>query len=247
VFVGAGTSAPALAAQAGRTAAATLYPGVPPGWRNNPSQPQQAVFEGAGGPVSVAYRLGRSGFELAVDGQPLPGARVRSCRPDLVDLETGGVRRRFEVHRVGDLHFVDGPLGHAALRERPWFGEPAEARPGGSLESPVPGGVRRVGAAPGELVPAGAVLVVLEAMKTEHHVAAPRAGRVREILVAEGQEVAAGMVLAVLDEDAAGAAADGASRVPGDGASRVPGEGASRVPGVGGGDGRVGLAPGKER
>ncbi|HEV8649736.1 MAG TPA: biotin carboxylase N-terminal domain-containing protein [Actinomycetes bacterium] len=221
--------AAALAAQAGRVAAATIHPGIPPGWRNNPSQPQHVVFEGAAGAVSVGYQLGRSGFELAVDGESLRGVRVRSCRPDLVDLEAGGVRRRFEVHRVGDLHFVDSALGHATLRERPRFGEPAEPRPAGSLESPLPGVVRRVAAAPGDLVPAGAVLVVVEAMKTEHHVAAPRAGRVREVLVAEGQEVDAGMVLAVLDEEGA-----------------PPPGGASTASG-GAGDGRVRLAPGKER
>ena len=222
--------AAALAAQAGRVAAATIYPGIPPGWRNNPSQPQHVVFEGAAGAVSVGYQLGRSGFELAVDGESLRGVRVRSCRPDLVDLEAGGVRRRFEVHRVGDLHFVDSALGHATLRERPRFGDPAEPRPAGSLESPLPGVVRRVAAAPGDLVPVGAVLVVVEAMKTEHHVAAPRAGRVREVLVAEGQEVDAGMVLAVLDEEGA-----------------PPPREASPASGGAGGDGRVRLAPGKER
>jgi len=234
--------AAALAAQAGRVAAATVYPGIPPGWRNNPSQLEQVVFEGACGPVTVGYRLGRSGPELAVDGEPL-GARVWSCRPDLVDLEVGGVRRRFEVHRVGDLHFVDGPLGHAALRERPRFGEPAGPKGAGSLESPLPGVVLRVGAAAGDLVPAGAVLVVLEAMKTEHRVAAPRAGRVREVLVAEGQEVHAGMVLALLDEE--GALLDEEGTGP-SGAAGAGGPEASGGRAGGVGDGRVGPVPGKE-
>jgi len=201
--------AAALAAQAERAASAPVQSGIPSGWRNNPSQPQRVEFEGAGGPVAVGYRFGRSGLELAVDGEPRREVRVRSCRPDAVDLETGGVRRRFEVHRVGAVHYVDSPLGHAALRERPRFGGPAEGRvaeraaeaaPAGSLAAPLPGVVRRVGAAPGDLVPAGAVLVVVEAMKTEHRVAAPRAGRVRELPVAEGQEVEAGTVLAVLDD-----------------------------------------------
>jgi propionyl-CoA carboxylase alpha chain len=193
--------------------------GIPSGWRNNPSALQQVVFDDAGGPdgagpVRVGYRFGRSGVELAVDGEPLPGVRVRSCRPDLVDLEAGGVRRRFEVNRVGDRCYVDGPLGHAVLAERPRFGEPAESRAAGSLASPLPGVVRRVGARPGQWVPAGAVLVVIEAMKTEHRVAAPRAGRVRELVVVEGQEVHAGMVLARLDEEGVEPDA-GAGRGPG--------------------------------
>jgi len=44
------------------------------------------------------------------------------------------------------------------------------------------------------------LLVVVEAMKTEHRIAATRAGRVGRVLVAEGQEVAAGTPVAVLEE-----------------------------------------------
>jgi 3-methylcrotonyl-CoA carboxylase alpha subunit len=45
---------------------------------------------------------------------------------------------------------------------------------------------------------------VVEAMKTEHRVAAARAGRVGRVLVAEGQEVAAGAAVVELEEAADG-------------------------------------------
>jgi len=196
-------AAAALAAQAARRAAATVQQTVPSGWRNNPSQLQRVDFESEDGVLAVGYRFGRAGGleALEVDGEPLPGARLWTCGPDLVDLEAGGVRRRFEVHRVGDVHYLDGPLGHAELRERPRFPEPAAAAATkGSLASPLPGIVRRVAVRPGELVAAGALLVVVEAMKLEHRIAAPTAGRVREVLVGEGQEVDAGAPVAVLEE-----------------------------------------------
>jgi propionyl-CoA carboxylase alpha chain len=131
--------------------------------------------------------------------------RLWSCGPELVELEAGGVLRRFEVRRAGDLHFVDGPLGSSALRELPPLPEPAAAAaPAGSLVAPLPGVVRRVAAVAGERVEAGALLVVLEAMKTEHRVTAPHRGVVAELLVAEGQEVQAGAALAVLEQPEAG-------------------------------------------
>jgi biotin carboxyl carrier protein len=71
---------------------------------------------------------------------------------------------------------------------------------GGALTSPLPGIVRRVEVRVGDKVEAGAVVVVIEAMKTEHRIAAPRAGRVGRVLVGEGQEVAAGAAVAVLEE-----------------------------------------------
>ncbi len=186
--------AAALAGQAQRRAGATL----PSGWRNNPSQLQRTEFEG----ISVGYRLGRDGLQVEVDGEPR-AARLWSCGPELVELETDGVLRRFELHRVGDLHYVDGPLGPSALRELPLLPEPGPAAGpavAGSLVAPLPGMVRRVAVRQGERVEAGALLVVLEAMKTEHRVTAPRGGVVAEVPVAEGDEVGVGMVLAVVEE-----------------------------------------------
>jgi propionyl-CoA carboxylase alpha chain len=290
-------AAAALAAQAERRATATVYPAVPSGWRNNPSQLQRVDLEvarppGPGGAVgvAVAYRFDRTGVleALEVDGDPLPGSRLWRCSPDparppgsvagratrtwLVDLEVGGVRRRFEVHRVGDASYVDSPLGHTELREHPqdpaagttpegqrpaagttpeglWTAGPPGSgdrlrSPTGGLDaagprgsaagsgervaadgsgrggrgaaagsgkdvggaadgaavSPLPGIVRRVAVRVGDRVDAGAVLVVVEAMKTEHRIAAGRAGRVRRVLVAEGQEVAAGAAVIELEE-----------------------------------------------
>ena len=72
------------------------------------------------------------------------------------------------------------------------------------MVSPLPGVVRRVAVRAGERVEAGAVLVVVEAMKTEHRIAAPRAGTVRRVLVAEGHEVAAGATVVELEEPADG-------------------------------------------
>jgi propionyl-CoA carboxylase alpha chain len=257
-------AAAALAAQANRRATAAVYPAVPSGWRNNPSQLQRTDLSPVpGATVSVAYRFDRTGTleTLEIDGAPLTGVRLWGCTPDQVDLEVEGVRRRFEVHLVGDTAYVDSPLGHTEFRDHPedpagataaglWtagppepgvgqrsptggpgagsglfgagdasggtavgpasgpaggavsgLGEPGGAGlPDGAMVSPLPGVVRRVEVRAGDRVEAGAVLVVVEAMKTEHRIAAPRTGRVRRVLVAEGQDVAAGAAVAELEE-----------------------------------------------
>jgi len=51
----------------------------------------------------------------------------------------------------------------------------------------------------GAPVQAGDMLIILEAMKMEIPVAAPRAGMVKTILVAEKQQVAEGQPLATLE------------------------------------------------
>jgi acyl-CoA carboxylase subunit alpha len=190
--------AAALAAAEDRRRSAGVLGFLPSGWRNNPSRLQETAFDGRRGRIDVAYGWRRDGLVLRLGESERPGFRAQ-VGDGVVDLETDGVRRRYAVHRVGDVHFVDSPLGHSALREVPRFREPlAEALPG-SLRAPMPGRVIRVAARPGADVAAGAVIVVLEAMKMEHQVVAPAGGKLLEVRVKEGQQVDAGHVLAVLD------------------------------------------------
>jgi biotin carboxyl carrier protein len=58
--------------------------------------------------------------------------------------------------------------------------------------------VWKIEAAPGQTVREGDTLIVLEAMKMEIPVAAPRAGTVKTVLVSEKQQVAEGQALIIL-------------------------------------------------
>lgn len=66
------------------------------------------------------------------------------------------------------------------------------------LVAPMPGLIVRVLAAPGDEVKAGQGLVVMEAMKMENELRAPRAGTLSEIRCAEGAPVEAGQDLATI-------------------------------------------------
>jgi propionyl-CoA carboxylase alpha chain len=99
---------------------------------------------------------------------------------------------------LGERTYVDSSLGHSVLVEDPRFPLPGSSLAAGSLVAPMPGTVLRVGAAVGEQVKSGDVLVVLEAMKMEHGIKATADGTVSSFLVAPGQQVEAGAVLAVV-------------------------------------------------
>ena len=68
-----------------------------------------------------------------------------------------------------------------------------------TVKSPMPGRLVKILVRAGERVPAGQALVVVEAMKMENELRAPRAGTVREIRCAEGAAVEAGQDLVVLE------------------------------------------------
>ncbi len=67
-----------------------------------------------------------------------------------------------------------------------------------ALQSEVTGTVWKVEVKAGDAVEADQTLVVMESMKMEIPVVAPRAGTVRRVLVAEGEAVAEGQDVVVL-------------------------------------------------
>jgi 3-methylcrotonyl-CoA carboxylase alpha subunit len=64
----------------------------------------------------------------------------------------------------------------------------------------MPGRIRRTFVHPGDRVEKGQVVLVIEAMKMEHAIRAPRDGIVTRLEHVEGDLVEAGTVLADLDE-----------------------------------------------
>ena len=68
-----------------------------------------------------------------------------------------------------------------------------------TIDSVMPGKVVRVLVSPGDDVRAGQGLVVVEAMKMENEIGAPRAGRVKSVDVNPGQNVETGARLVVLE------------------------------------------------
>jgi len=76
------------------------------------------------------------------------------------------------------------------------------AHAGDRLVSPMPGLVRVVSAQPGQQVKRGMALVVVEAMKMEHAIPAPRDGVVAEVAVRAGDQIADGDLLVALKPEA---------------------------------------------
>ena len=96
-------------------------------------------------------------------------------------------------------HGKDRADGSPASEPAP---EPAAPRPAeaGAILAPMQGTVIEVFVAEGDPIHLGRELLVMEAMKMQHAIAAERTGRVRRLVVREGDTVAEGSPLLVLDE-----------------------------------------------
>jgi acetyl-CoA/propionyl-CoA carboxylase biotin carboxyl carrier protein len=164
-----------------------------------------------GGPAAIPFRLVSGDREetVRVTGTPAAASVVvgeaepvrASARRDRGRLVVtfGGRRTTFRRAQDGETLWL-------AQNGRTWSvdehslleSKATSAAAGGPVTSPMPGTVLVVKAAEGDVVAAGAPLVVVEAMKMEHTVTAPVDGVVTELHVRAGQQVALNQPLAVV-------------------------------------------------
>jgi excisionase family DNA binding protein len=133
------------------------------------------------------------------------GFRLNARRRLAVEIE--GEQRSVELEEVGEARVAWAPLDREAVvvdldgrslacrLAPPPTVESAvrhaahEGESGQSVKAPMPGNVLSVRVSEGDIVEAGQVLVVLEAMKMENTIPALAAGRVARVLVKPGQQV----------------------------------------------------------
>jgi pyruvate carboxylase subunit B len=120
--------------------------------------------------------------QLLLDGQPTT-LSVESLGRGRWALAPGGERREVEV------------LDERALHIRSLTSNGDRKRVSPVLKAPMPGLVLTVHVTPGQQVPGGAGLVVLEAMKMENELKAPGPAVVKAVRVEPGEAVEKGQVL----------------------------------------------------
>lgn len=156
------------------------------------------------------YAVEVAGGRVVVDGTPWEAHFAGiPCTP-LFHLLLGGASWTLAAQALGEpgrwaLGLAGERFEVAVVDERTrdiqrLTGRGARAAGGGVLRAPMPGLVVRVEVAPGQRVPAGAGLVVVEAMKMENELRAAGPGVVAAVHVAAGQVVEKGAPLVTLDE-----------------------------------------------
>ena len=90
------------------------------------------------------------------------------------------------------------PAAPAAAPAAPAASPAAALAAGEVVKAPMPGVVLKVQVQQGQAVKAGQVLIILEAMKMENEIVAPKDGTVAQIVAAKGATVESGAPLVVL-------------------------------------------------
>ena len=141
--------------------------------------------------LDAGLRIVVNGASHALSGERLPDSRV------LVRLDGRAFKAR-AVRSGHDWHvFLDGDYRRLSLRQE-LAGLDLDAGQG-SLAAPMPGKIVKVMTKPGAKVAKGDALLILEAMKMEHTIAAPADGVVKEIHYGAGEQVLEGAELISLE------------------------------------------------
>ena len=172
------------------------------GWRLHAGARRRFDLDVAGEhhPVYLE-RLRDGGTQITLGGvvhilqsRPLSGHRF--------EVNLDDARQIVDVYAVGERVAVFGEAGSLVVGEYDLVAHGGDQSHAGQLTAPMPGKVIALHVRPGERVTQGQTLAVMEAMKMEHALQAPKSGVVDQVLYAVGDQVAEGAELLRLKDEA---------------------------------------------
>jgi biotin carboxyl carrier protein len=160
------------------------------------SQGKQVRVVVAGKPLTIT--LGNAGPQRYtwLDGNRVVTTTVEAV-PGAAAVEGDVAARKLSVAVRGEIFAAT--VTDAQLAEIPVVSAPSRSGGPVIVRAPMPGRVIKHLAKPGDLVKAGAGLVIVEAMKMENELRAPRDAKVIEFRAVEGAAVEAGQELVVVE------------------------------------------------
>ncbi|MFG1376490.1 acetyl/propionyl/methylcrotonyl-CoA carboxylase subunit alpha [Xanthobacter autotrophicus] len=174
--------------------------GLAPGWRLNRDAHVDLTFSDRERRIAVRAHFRPSGFILSLPGGDM-SVEGDAEADGTLRARLDGVALSARVVRTGarlTIFVRGGEFGVEFIDPR--LASQAATGTAGRLVAPMPGTIIRIAVEEGQEVAKGAALVVVEAMKMEHTVAAPRDGRVKTLKFAVGDLVDEGAELLVLED-----------------------------------------------
>lgn len=170
------------------------------GWRLGHAGQRPLAFQHRGDTVAVQAQGSAGHYTLELDGMrhDVRGAKLTG---DVLSLRINGQARQFRVQHHGSRVVLHDGERRLTVEKVPVYRRThgSEGSGDGRIIAPMPGRVVLVKARPGDGVTTGQELLVMEAMKMELAVRAPRDGVVADVRASAGDFVEADAILVTLE------------------------------------------------
>ena len=191
----------AIESQAKRRANAKINKRIRGGWRNSTMPDEELTLEAYGEEIKLRYKSNRdNSFNFSFE-ETSHVVTVIDSGNGSVEIDIDGQRSQYTLDKIGEEWLVHSTFCDFEFKELPRYPISSSDDFGGGLVAPMPGAILSIDIKPGDTVKKGDVLVILEAMKMEHRITAPRDGIVGSVQTAVGEQVENEQLLVTLEEE----------------------------------------------
>ena len=191
----------AIESQAKRRANAKINKRIRGGWRNSTMPDEELTLEAYGEEIKLRYKSNRdNSFNFSFEETSHVVTVIDSGRGS-VEIDIDGQRSQYTLDKIGEEWLVHSTFCDFEFKELPRYPISSSDDFGGGLVAPMPGAILSIDIKPGDTVKKGDVLVILEAMKMEHRITAPRDGIVGSVQTEVGEQVENEQLLVTLEEE----------------------------------------------
>ena len=191
----------AIESQAKRRANAKINKRIRGGWRNSTMPDEELTLEAYGEEIKLRYKSNRdNSFKFSFEETSHVVTVIDSGRGS-VEIDIDGQRSQYTLDKIGEEWLVHSTFCDFEFKELPRYPISSSDDFGGGLVAPMPGAILSIDIKPGDTVKKGDVLLILEAMKMEHRITAPRDGIVGSVQTEVGEQVENEQLLVTLEEE----------------------------------------------
>ena len=191
----------AIESQAKRRANAKINKRIRGGWRNSTMPDEELTLEAYGEEIKLRYKSNRdNSFNFSFE-ETSHVVTVIDSGCGSVEIDIDGQRSQYTLDKIGEEWLVHSTFCDFEITELPRYPISSSDDFGGGLVAPMPGAILSIDIKPGDTVKKGDVLVILEAMKMEHRITAPRDGIVGSVQASVGEQVENEQLLVTLEEE----------------------------------------------
>ena len=191
----------AIESQAKRRANAKINKRIRGGWRNSTMPDEELTLEAYGEEIKLRYKSNRdNSFNFSFE-ETSHVVTVIDSGYGSVEIDIDGQRSQYTLDKIGEEWLVHSTFCDFEFKELPRYPISSSDDFGGGLVAPMPGAILSIDIKPGDTVKKGDVLVILEAMKMEHRITAPRDGIVGSVQASVGEQVENEQLLVTLEEE----------------------------------------------